>query len=143
MKKRKAAVDTSVFIAAVCAWHEKHAATRVVIDELLDAGAALILPGHAVLESYSVLTRLPAPHRLTPDDALALLERNAAVFAEGPGATNVRKLLGEWSPQRVAGGRIYDLYILESARRAGADTFVTLNAKDVAGFEGNLRIVVP
>lgn len=143
MKKRKAAIDTSVFVAAVCAWHEKHAATTVVIDALLDSGAALVLPSHAVLESYSVLTRLPAPHRLTPADALALVEQNASVFTEAPGATNVRKLLGGWSRQRVAGGRIYDLYILESARHAGADTFVTLNPKDVAGFEGGLRIVVP
>lgn len=144
MKPVKAGVDTSAFVAAVCAWHEKHHATVAVLEDLLGGGAKLTIPEHAVLESYAVLTRLPAPHRLRPADAADLLARNAALMPEcaapkGP----ARKLVASWAANDIAGGRIYDLLILEAVRAAGAKLFVTLNPRDVAGFEGDIRIVVP
>jgi len=51
------AADTSLVVAAFAAWHEKHEAAR----RELDAGVRLI--EHCALETYSVLTRLPPPHR--------------------------------------------------------------------------------
>ncbi len=51
------AADTSVAVAAFASWHEHHAAAR----QELDAGLRLI--EHCALETYSVLTRLPPPHR--------------------------------------------------------------------------------
>lgn len=51
------AVDTSAVIAGFAAWHELHREARRAL------GGNPRLPGHAALESYSVLTRLPAPHR--------------------------------------------------------------------------------
>ena len=49
--------DTSVVVAAFASWHENHAAAR----RALDGGLRLI--EHCALETYSVLTRLPSPHR--------------------------------------------------------------------------------
>jgi len=51
------AADTSVVIAAFASWHENHEAAR----RALDSGLRLV--EHCALESYSVLTRLPPPHR--------------------------------------------------------------------------------
>ena len=51
------APDTSVVIAAFASWHENHEAAR----RTLDAGVRPI--EHCALETYSVLTRLPPPHR--------------------------------------------------------------------------------
>jgi hypothetical protein len=51
------AADTSVAVAAFASWHEQHAAARRV----LDGGVRLI--EHCALETFSVLTRLPPPHR--------------------------------------------------------------------------------
>lgn len=51
------AADTSLVVAAFASWHEKHDAAR----RELDVGLRLI--EHCALETYSVLTRLPAPHR--------------------------------------------------------------------------------
>jgi predicted nucleic acid-binding protein len=51
------AADTSVVVAAFASWHEHHQRAR----KALVAGVRLI--DHCVLETYSVLTRLPAPHR--------------------------------------------------------------------------------
>jgi predicted nucleic acid-binding protein len=51
------AADTSLVIAAFASWHENHEAAR----RALDGGLRLI--EHCALETYSVLTRLPPPHR--------------------------------------------------------------------------------
>ena len=51
------AADTSVVVAAFASWHEKHEPARLALDE----GLSLI--EHCALETYSVLTRLPPPHR--------------------------------------------------------------------------------
>ncbi|MEO7727376.1 MAG: type II toxin-antitoxin system VapC family toxin [Burkholderiales bacterium] len=44
-------------VAAFASWHESHEAAR----RALDSGLRLI--EHCALETYSVLTRLPPPHR--------------------------------------------------------------------------------
>ncbi len=46
------AVDTSVVVPALIEWHEQH---QVALEAVADA----VIPGHAYLESYSVLTRMP------------------------------------------------------------------------------------
>ena len=51
------AADTSIVVAAFASWHEHHEAAR----RALDGGVRLI--EHCALETYSVLTRLPPPHR--------------------------------------------------------------------------------
>src|SRR5438132_12231829 len=55
------AADSSLVVAAFASWHEKHDAARRVLN------GALRLIEHCVLETYSVLTRLPAPHRAPGD----------------------------------------------------------------------------
>ena len=51
------AADTSLVVAAFASWHERHESAR----RALDGGVRLI--EHCALETYSVLTRLPPPHR--------------------------------------------------------------------------------
>ena len=51
------AADTSLVVAAFASWHETHEGAR----RALDGGLRLI--EHCALETYSVLTRLPPPHR--------------------------------------------------------------------------------
>jgi predicted nucleic acid-binding protein len=68
--------DTSVMVAAVCAWHEHHARAADEIERRLERGQELIAAGPALVEVYAVLTRLRAPHWLAPADAHALLEAN-------------------------------------------------------------------
>lgn len=61
------AIDSSVCIPALAAWHVAHERCRPVA-----AGATI--PAHALLETYSVLTRLPAPHRLKREVVAELLD---------------------------------------------------------------------
>jgi predicted nucleic acid-binding protein len=51
------AADTSVVVAAFASWHEYHEKARMALD------GGLHMIDHCALETYSVLTRLPPPHR--------------------------------------------------------------------------------
>ena len=62
------ACDTSVAVAALDPTHEAHPACRRALVELRPA-----LAGHATFETYSVLTRLPLPLRLTAVQAGSVL----------------------------------------------------------------------
>src|SRR6266508_3274050 len=70
------ALDTSCMVAAVCTWHERHLAAVGAIERRLERGGRLAIAAHALVETYAVLTRLPAPHRLAPADAWALVKAN-------------------------------------------------------------------
>ncbi|GAB3914246.1 hypothetical protein GCM10011575_18120 [Microlunatus endophyticus] len=54
------AVDTSVIVAAFAGWHQDHASAAAELRQRPRVVA------HALLEAYSVLTRLPGPHRAPP-----------------------------------------------------------------------------
>jgi predicted nucleic acid-binding protein len=98
-------VDTSVAVALVVADHAQHEQTFRALS-----GRTLGLAGHAVFETFSVLTRLPPPARRTPATVAKLL---AHTFAEtrflGTGAAMA--LLSELGKAEIAGGAVYDALI--------------------------------
>ena len=125
------AIDASSMVAAVCSWHERHAAVAAEIERRLDKGGSLVVPAHALVEAYAVLTRLPPPHRLAPADAWALLKSNfadpAAIVAID-GATH-STLLARLAAAGIAGGRTYDALIAEQTAHSRAKVLVTLNPR--------------
>ncbi|MPZ47599.1 MAG: PIN domain-containing protein [Betaproteobacteria bacterium] len=122
------AADTSVVIAAFAAWHESHDAAR----RALDSGLRLI--EHCALETYSVLTRLPPPHRTSGEVVREFL---TARFPEP--WLRLRELaykdfvLG--LPNRsVAGGAAYDALVAATA--AGCDAeLVTCDRRALPVYE--------
>ena len=68
------ALDTSVLVAAFQPWHDDHGRARGALDRCLEAETPLI-PSHALLETYSVLTRMPGAWRMAPGDAFELIDR--------------------------------------------------------------------
>ncbi|MBI3918962.1 MAG: PIN domain-containing protein [Betaproteobacteria bacterium] len=139
-------VDTSCIIAALCTWHGHHVRAAAEIERRLGARQRLATAAHALLETYAVLTRLPAPHRLSPTDALALLEGNfldraRIVALDGEG---YRMLLSRIGREGVSGGRTYDTLIAECARKARAPVLLTFNADHFASLDAaGVRVVVP
>ena len=122
------AVDTSVVVAGFASWHEGHRA----------AAAALArkprVPAHVLVEAYSVLTRLPTPHRASGDIVSAFLARR---FPEAPLTLPARAhlaLLETASLAGVAGGSIYDALIAATARHAGA-TLLTRDRRAQSVYE--------
>lgn len=140
------APDTTCMVAAVCAWHERHRAARAEIEQRLRLRHALLVPCPALVEAYSVLTRLPAPYRLAPEDALAVLEANFVegariVALDGP---SYRRLLRRAPAGGISGGRIYDAVIAECALREQGTALLTFNAAHFLPFRtAGLEIVVP
>ena len=138
------AVDTSVLVAALLAWHESHEAAR---DSLLDVlHGALVVPAPALAEAYAVMTRLPAPHRVSPADACELLsgslERRAKVV--GLSEKETWRFLHRNVSRSVAGGSTYDALILACARKGGAQRVLTLDRRDFLRLAtGEIEVVAP
>jgi predicted nucleic acid-binding protein len=138
--------DTSCMIAAISSWHEHHEQARREIESRLSRKQRMIVAGPALIESYSVLTRFPSPHRIAPADARSLLVAN---FLNGvqvvalAGAAYGSLLRG--APKAgISGGRTYDAVIVACARKAGVTSLLTMNEKHFAPFAGDdLEIIVP
>jgi predicted nucleic acid-binding protein len=116
------AVDSSVVVAGVLAGHPAHAPCRAVLRD------RPLLPAHAAIESYAVLTRLPAPLRQAPATAAELLRANFDGRVVDLGRRSVLGFLHDLAVGELAGGAAYDALIGETARRAGA-ALVTRDAR--------------
>ena len=139
------AVDSSCMVAAVCDWHEHHAAAAAAIEHRLDSGQRLAVPAHALVETYAVLTRLPAPHRLSPADAWAVVKGNFvdhATVATLDAVTHVT-VLDRLAGNGVGGGRSYDAIIGAAAVAAGAAELLTFNAKHFDATGGHITVIDP
>ena len=98
-------LDTSVAIALLVQTHSEHAA---IVRWW--AGREVALCGHAVAETYSVLTRLPGYLRLAPADAALLIAERFADVACDPAtlARDVALLIsGGW---RLENLRAFDAF---------------------------------
>jgi hypothetical protein len=94
------------------------------------------------MESYSVLTRLPPPHRIAPADALLLLRENfKEVRLAAHGTRSVFPLLTQLADAGLGGGIVYDAVILDAAADAGATSLLTLNPRDYERLPDRLRII--
>jgi predicted nucleic acid-binding protein len=108
------AVDTSVAVPALLGWHTAHSAAR-------RAARGAAIPAHALVETYSVLTRLPAPHRVESHVAESLLSGwfpGRQVLAVP--ADIARSLVRRLAAAGVEGGAAYDgvLALTAAAHRA-------------------------
>ena len=114
-------------IAALSAWHERH-------EDSADALAAVTaVPGHVVLEAFSVLTRLPGGLAVEPRSAADLLRRR---FAGSPLLLDGEQralVLDRLADAGVSGGATYDgLVALEAA--AHGETLLTLDERAQATY---------
>lgn len=124
----RTALDTSVVVAAAQAWHEEHERALDAVGRALEE-PPVVLPLHALIEAYSVLTRMPRPLRMSPANAFDLLDRTfrgKAEIASLEGEAGFDLLAG-FRDREIAGGTVYDALIAEAAHRAGARSLVTLN----------------
>ena len=139
------AVDTSAMVAAVCTWHEHHRAAAAAIEARLDRGERLTVAAHALVETYAVLTRLPAPHRLAPSDAWRLIDANFVSSASIVilDAAAHATLLRELAAAGIGGGRPYDAVIAASIRRAGVTVLLTFNRRHFDLHEEGLIVIEP
>jgi predicted nucleic acid-binding protein len=107
-------LDTSVAIPLIVQTHEAHVAvTRWC------SGRKVALSGHALAETYSVLTRLPGDLRCSPADAARLLgvRFEAPLLLDPKTGARLAEVLGGLG---VAGGAVYDAIVALAAVAHGA-----------------------
>ena len=105
-----ATCDTSVLLPALASWHPTHQRARAAIEARVDA-----LPAHVLLECYSVLTRLPSPHRIAPEvaaKAVAGIGLKVLTLPASRHADIIRTLAGAG----IRGGAVYDALVGATAR---------------------------
>lgn len=122
------ALDTSVAVPLLVQTHRAHAAVVRWWN-----GREIALSGHAVAETYSVLTRLPGDLRLAPADAARLLsERFAQPLLLGPEVAG--RLPDVLSRLGIAGGAVYDALVALAAVEHGV-VLATRDARARATYE--------
>lgn len=121
------AVDTSVAVPLLVGMHVDH---RPVLR--WRRGKQLTLVGHAIAETYSVLTRLPGDTKLSSNDAVTAIDR---AFPERRGlATKTWAQLPEaLSRSGIAGGAVYDALVGIAALSANLP-LATRDARAIATY---------
>ena len=140
-------LDTSVILAGLIDFGPQSAPSQSVMHAV--AEQRIERPStawHCCLEFFSVATRLPPEFRVTPADACLLLQEEVfARFAvhDLPASGRV-PMLQAAARDQIAGGRIYDTHIAETARAAEATVIVTDNRRHfLSALRYGIRVETP
>jgi len=141
----KVSLDTSFIVPLVAAPSRFHERTLACFEQFQKDGAEFVLAGHALLESFSVLTRSPEPFKVLPRHAeRALRETFADATITGFARHAPWKAMEHTISRGHHGGRIYDTAIALAAFEAGARLLLTWNAKHFLSIApAGLEIRVP
>lgn len=99
------AVDTSVTVAAFATWHEGHQQARRAM------GREPRLPAQVAVETYSVLTRLPPPHRAEPALVQSFLTEQFPDQVLTLSPSGHRDILARLASVNMGGGSVYDAVV--------------------------------
>ncbi len=122
------AADTSLVVAAFASWHESHEAARRALD------GGLLLVEHCALETYSVLTRLPPPHRASGVVVRDFLEARFREPFLRLSASAYRGFILGLAGHGVTGGSAYDALVAATVADCGAELF-TCDRRALAVYE--------
>ena len=122
------AADTSLVIAAFASWHESHEAAR----RALDGGLRLI--EHCALETYSVLTRLPPPHRTSGPIVRDFLETRFPQPFLRLDARAYKDFVFGLPDHGITGGAAYDALVAATAAECDAE-LVTCDRRALPVYE--------
>jgi predicted nucleic acid-binding protein len=109
-------------VASFAEWHPLHTEAA----SALEPGTGIVT--HAAFETYSALTRMQKPHRMSPAVVREWLDLEFADRWIGLSATALRMALGRLQTMGVSGGATYDGLIALTAAASGA-TLVTLDRR--------------
>ena len=138
----KAAVDSSILVAALDAGDPDHeACRRLLLSEKLHARP------HALSETFSTLTGGRLAIRISAEAAAKILRQQMAprLRLRELSESELMEAFDESQRRGVRGGAIYDYLHLVAARKSGAKKFYTLNTEDFKSFHraGDPEIVQP
>jgi predicted nucleic acid-binding protein len=140
-------LDTSVLLAGLVDFGPQSAPAQSLLHEVAEGRVtAPATAWHCCLEFFSVATRLPPEFRVSPADAVRLLQEEILprIAVHDLPAADRAPLLHAAAHDRIVGGRIYDAHIAEAARAAGATVVVTDNRRHfLSALRHGMRVETP
>jgi predicted nucleic acid-binding protein len=140
-------LDTSVLLAGLIDFGPQSAPAQMLMHAVAEKRApAAATAWHCCLEFFSVATRLPPEFRITPADAVTLLQEEvfSRMTVHDLPAGERLSMLQASARDAIAGGRIYDAHIAEVARAAGANVVVTDNRRHfLSALRYDMRVETP
>lgn len=103
------AADTSVLVPLYLSEHELHAAASEAL------GVDVLVPAHALLETYAALTALPAPYRQDPAVVQEWFAAEFPTILPYPQPPAVAELLQALAAAGLRSGAVYDGIVALSA----------------------------
>ena len=126
----KIGLDTSIIVNLIRRGTPEHDASWAWYLPRKETGEEFIITDHALLEAFSVLTRIPPPYQLAPKAAELVLQNNfgtATIAPIHPGFS--WQVIPHTISRGFWGGRIYDAAIALATYEAGARLLLTWNVK--------------
>ena len=125
----KVLIDTSVLVSAILPDHVHYPQSRPWIERAKVGAFELVIASHSLVETYSVLTRLPRRPRIKPAEAFQLIQQNVSPHATivALSGDDYVKLITELSRTGITGGR--------SLRRRDCDSRQTERCRSVVDLE--------
>ena len=127
----KVCFDTSVLVAALVVHHPRHPVAFERLAAVHTGNLQGYVTTHGLAEVYATLTALPLKPRLSPSDALRLIDHSVmGRYKVVPlGARHYSDALALTVRQGLASGAIYDALHLIGARTAGCERLLTFNIR--------------
>ena len=124
-------LDTSVLVAAVVEQHADHAKAFAALERVQNGKDDGVVSSDSLAETYAILTRLPAPSRHSPEQALLSIEENILKHFKLAtlSGSDYAALIREAAAAGVQGGTIYDAVLIKCATKAAPDRILTLNLR--------------
>lgn len=104
--------DSSVLIAALSPWHPAYSECIAALDRVT------AIPAHALLETYSVMTRMPKTQGVDPQHAAAVLTDQPWAVLQLP-PERYEPLIHLFAEAGRGGGAIYDAQIAATTKYHG------------------------
>lgn len=120
--------DTSVLVAAALKSHPRHVPCFELAARMTPATTRV--GAHSLAEMYVTLSSLPKPHRIDPVTTMSLVEdARAAAKIVSLNTEEYLEVLRGLAPRGLSGAIAYDALLMACARKSGAKSIYTLNAR--------------
>ena len=140
-------LDTSVLLAGLIDFGPQSAPAQSLLHAIAEKRVTEpVTAWHCCLEFFSVATRLPPEFRVTPSDAVVLLQQEvfSRMTVDDLPAADRMPMLRAAAHDLTAGGRIYDVHIADIARAVGAAVVVTDNRRHfLSALRYGMRVETP
>jgi predicted nucleic acid-binding protein len=127
----KVFLDTNVLVASIVAGHADHVRAFAVLERVQARKVEGVISAHSLAETYAILTKLPAPFRHSPEQALLSIQENILKHFKVSSLSggDYAELLRAAALAGVQGGTIYDAVLMKSAAKEAVGEIFTLNFK--------------